>query len=130
MGNPAWKKFERRVSKDFSTQRTALSGGNSKVTRSDTHHPKLFLECKHNAESAVWSLYMKTKELAQKEKKKPVLCLGKKNHKGYLIVVHCDSVKEVLDILLQDFPKGVVAPKKKRRLSQKELESLVGKLDK
>ena len=48
MADKTWKAFERRVSSDWGTVRTALSGGNGKVTRSDSHHHALFVECKHN----------------------------------------------------------------------------------
>ena len=41
-----WKKRESNVANFFQGQRTPLSGGNSKVTRSDVIHDDLFIECK------------------------------------------------------------------------------------
>lgn len=97
MADKAWKQFERRVASDWQTTRTALSGGNSKVTRSDTHHPQLFLECKLNARSPFWTLFLKTRPLAKKEGKTPMLCVGNKNHPGYLVVVHIDDLPLLLE---------------------------------
>ena len=107
MSDKAWKAFERRVAAHFSTERTALSGGNGKVTRSDTHHPALFVECKHNQESALWTLYLKTREMAAAEDKTPVLCLGKRNHPGYLVVLHSDTLVQALSVFLDDFLGGL-----------------------
>lgn len=41
-----WKTYERRVATFFGVHRTPLSGGASRHTRSDTLHPKLFIEAK------------------------------------------------------------------------------------
>jgi hypothetical protein len=46
MSDKSWKQFERRVADYFHGQRNPLSGGNSKQTRADIIHPKLFIECK------------------------------------------------------------------------------------
>lgn len=94
MADKAWKAFERRVARDFGSVRTSLSGGNGKVTRSDSHHPDFFLECKHNQESAIWTLYLKTRELARAEKKLPVVIQGRKRNPGYLLVLHSDDIQE------------------------------------
>jgi hypothetical protein len=48
MADKRWKEFERRVARAFGTERTPLSGGNSKHTHSDTLHPELYIECKSN----------------------------------------------------------------------------------
>lgn len=96
MADKAWKAFERRVASDWNTIRNPLSGGNSKVTRSDSRHRRLFMECKHGARSVFWTLWMKTKELAKREKKTPILCLGNKNHPGYLIACHVDDLPSLI----------------------------------
>ena len=92
MPDKAWKAFERRVARDWKTVRNALSGRNSKVTGSDTHHPNLFLEGKLNANSPFWRLYLKARPIAAVEGKAVVLCLGKKNHPGYMVAVHSDDL--------------------------------------
>ena len=109
MADKTWKAFERRVSTDWATVRTALSGGNGKVTRSDTHHPGLFIECKHNQESAVWTLYLKTREIASDENKTAILCLGKKHQKGYLLVAHCDTLPQLIVEFLRSNGHGDLA---------------------
>ena len=43
-----WKKRESDVAHFFQGQRTPLSGGNSKITRSDVIHDELFIECIHD----------------------------------------------------------------------------------
>ena len=80
----------------FSAKRNPLSGGNSGHTRSDSLHPKLFIECKINKRSALWTLFNKTKKLAESEKKTPVLAIGLKNHEGFLLVTHINDCKKIL----------------------------------
>lgn len=96
MANKAWKDFERRLARDWGTVRNALSGSNSKVSASDSHHPRLFLEGKLNVNSPFWRLYQKSKPLADKEGKAVVLCLGKKSHKGYILAVHRNDLDAVV----------------------------------
>ena len=100
MADKAWKAFERRVARDWGSDRNPLSGGNSKVTRSDTRHPRLFVECKHGAKSVFWTLWLKTRELAKREQKTAVLCLGNKQHPGYLVACHVDDLLVIAAELL------------------------------
>lgn len=93
MADKAWKAFERVVAKFFGCQRNSLSGGNSKVSRSDTTHSKFFIECKLHASPAIWSLYEETREKAKKEKKLPVVAVRKKNKEGFLVCVHSNNLK-------------------------------------
>jgi hypothetical protein len=71
------------------------------VTGSDTHHPRLFLECKLNAKSPFWRLYEKALPVAKKEKKVVVLCLAKKNHEGHIIAFHSNDV----DVFVEEYLK-------------------------
>ena len=96
MHRSSWKKFEARVASVFGSTRTPLSGGNSKITRSDSLHSDLFLECKHGIKSAFWTLYQQVRPKAQKERKIPILCLGNKNHEGFLVCFHVDDMPQVL----------------------------------
>lgn len=95
MADRAWKAFERRVALFFGTVRNALSGGNSKITRSDSLHKELFIECKQRKKHAVISLWDKTKILAEKENKIPVVCLSEKNRSGFWILVHSGDVDKI-----------------------------------
>ena len=96
----SWKSFERRLAKAFQEERTPLSGGNSKMTRSDTLSDKIFFEAKQRAKFFVWSLWEEVKELAYKEAKTPVLALHQKKKKGYLLVVHTSHLDEFVDYYL------------------------------
>ena len=87
MTDKAWKQVERKVAKSLDTERTPLSGGNSKQTRSDTLDERLFVEVKHRKHFSVLLLYRKTAELAKKENKTPVLCLKEKGKRGELAVI-------------------------------------------
>jgi hypothetical protein len=69
----SWKKLEQKVARMRETERTPLSGGNSKQTRSDTLDDTFFIECKLRKDPAVWNLYEQVEELAKKENK--LLCL-------------------------------------------------------
>ena len=88
----SWKQFERRVARFFNTERNALSGGNAKLTRSDTLHPTLFIECKQRQRFAAIRLWDETHQLATKESKTPVICLSEKNRPGFWILVHSDDL--------------------------------------
>ena len=87
MADKTWKAFERRIAKFFGSERNPLSGGNSKQTRSDSLHDKLFIECKWTQRSALVTLYKKTKELAKLENKIPVLAITDKSTKDDLIIM-------------------------------------------
>ena len=90
-----WKQFERRVASFFGGKRVPLSGGNSGHTRADVMGVEgPFVEVKLRAKSATWSLWENTRELAKEEGKMPVVVLGKKYSKGFLIVVHSDDLDE------------------------------------
>lgn len=52
-----WKTVELRIAKDFGTDRTPLSGINSKHTGSDTLHDKLFIEVKHGKNHIIEMAY-------------------------------------------------------------------------
>lgn len=91
MADKAWKQFERRVARFFGSTRNALSGGNSKVTRSDTLHPSLFIECKQRKRIGAIRTWDIAKEFADREDKTPVVCLSEKNRPGFWILVHSDD---------------------------------------
>ena len=84
MPDKAWKKRERDVAGFFDGKRTALSGGNGKITRADVMHDKLFIECKLRAKHTVVSLWDDTAKLAKEEEKTPVIALCEKNRPRFL----------------------------------------------
>jgi hypothetical protein len=84
------------VAAAFQTERTPLSGGNSKITRSDSLHDKLFIEAKRSTQyKAVVTLWDETKRLAELEKKTPLLALGQPNRHGFWIVCHISDIKDI-----------------------------------
>lgn len=93
-----WKAFERRVATFFGCCRAVLSGssGRDDATCSDSTHPTLFLECKLRERHTTRTLHDKTRELARKERKTPVLALADKSRPGFLLVVHSDDWRQVL----------------------------------
>lgn len=93
------KAAERRIAGLFGTRRTPLSGSNSAHTASDTLHPELFIEVKSYKRQAVQSLYDKTRTLAAKEKKLPILALHQTNRQGALIVVHESDLDTFADLI-------------------------------
>ncbi len=87
MTDKSWKAVERKAAKSLGTERNPLSGGNSKITRSDSRHEKIFLETKQRANFNIVSLFRKTELLARKESKIPVLCLKSKGKHGEVAVI-------------------------------------------
>lgn len=96
MHRSTWKRGESKVARFFGTERTPLSGGNSKITRSDILHEKLFVEVKHLSKMAVWKLFEGVKEKAIKERKKPVLALKQKGKAGFIICIHSKDFNQIL----------------------------------
>ena len=74
----------------FGAKRQVLSGssGREDSTRSDSTHPRLFIETKLRASAATRTLWEKTRGLASRERKTPVLMLYSKGKPGALVVVH------------------------------------------
>ena len=83
------------MAKFFGCSRTALSGGNSKITRSDTLHPHLFIECKYGKNVAPWKLFLETEEKAHAEGKTPCLALKLSRQEGFLL---CMRDRDLLKI--------------------------------
>ena len=102
----SWKQSERRIAKMFNTERTPLSGGNSKITRSDSLESKLFIEAKQRKKMAVWSLWEETREQAKEEGKIPVLGLHQKRKKGFLVVIHSNDLSSFIERYL-DIQEGI-----------------------
>jgi hypothetical protein len=94
----SWKKGEGRVAALFEARRQVLSGssGRDDLTRSDSTHPRLFIETKYRAQHAVRSLHDKTKPLARKEGKTTVLALIDKGRPGCLFCIHSDDMAAVV----------------------------------
>lgn len=89
MADTPWKCFERYISGIFRTTRNALSGGNSKLTRSDSLHPKLFISCKYtrNNHKTLRTLVAEEREKAVKEQKTAVCVIGEFDDRANAIVV-------------------------------------------
>jgi hypothetical protein len=93
-----WKAFEIKVARFFGSERTPLSGGASRQTRSDSLHPELFVECKFRAKLPVWDLFIETQKLAKLEKKIPVVAIKKKGEDGFLFIIRPEDLQKIADI--------------------------------
>jgi len=90
-----WKNIESKIAQFFNTERTPLSGGNSKHTRSDTLHKNLFIEVKYRKTHSAVALWRSILKKAQMEKKTPVVCLKEKHKPGFFIVCHSNDLTEI-----------------------------------
>ena len=97
MGEPWWKPRERQVARWFGSERTPLSGGNSKHTRSDSLHDRLYIETKGRKKFAAVTLWDDTAAKAKKEGKVPVVALVEKGRPGFWLLVHHTDLQEVSD---------------------------------
>lgn len=90
----SWKRRERDAASLFGARRRVLSGssGRAEVDGDDADHPRLWIEVKLRAASAVRSLWEKTRAAASKGRKRPVLALYDKGKQGALLVVHEDDL--------------------------------------
>jgi len=99
MASKTWKSRELQVAKFFDTQRNPLSGGNSKHTRSDTLHDELYIECKHRQKHAIFQLWKDTAEKAKHEGKTPLCAISQHGEHGFLVCIHSDDLKKLVDIM-------------------------------
>ena len=96
-----WKQAERRICRYFGLERVPLSGGNSGHTRADCYDPtgtdkdRLFIEVKLRQRHTAVALWDKTKALADREGKTPVVALAEKNRPGFWILVHSDDLAKL-----------------------------------
>lgn len=97
--NETWKRFEREVASWFGTQRTPLSGGNSKHTHSDSLHDNLYVECKYRKRVAVQGLFDDTAAFAEQEGKIPVVALKQKGSPSFLLVVRPQDVTTIANYI-------------------------------
>jgi hypothetical protein len=81
-----------------------LSGscGRGERGRSDSTHDRLFIETKLRASSSVRSLWEKTRTLARRESKIPIVMQYDKGKPGALIVVHENDLGAVASELAND----------------------------
>lgn len=114
MADKAWKAFERRVASFFGTLRNSLSGGNSKLTRSDSLHSELFIECKHSGKGfAHHGIVKDAKTKAIKEEKTAVVCTQGKHEKTFYVTVDKDDLVPFCKAVLRSV--GFSIFKKKRK---------------
>ena len=99
-----WKSRERAIAALFGARRQRCSGssGREDCSRSDSSHPRLFIEAKLRATHAARTLYDETRALAKKEGKVPVVALADKGRPGFLICVHSDD----WDAVVAEYLKG------------------------
>lgn len=95
MSDKTWKAVERRVAAFFGTVRNSLSGGNSKMTRSDSLHPTLYIESKWRQKHSAITLWNDTAAKAKREQKIPVVILAEKSRPGFWVLCHSSDLKKV-----------------------------------
>jgi hypothetical protein len=96
MASQTWKEVERRIARFFGVDRNPLSGSpGGQGTRSDSLHPRLYIEAKHRVRHAAVTLWRETKKRAKREGKLPVVALAEKNGKGFWLVIHSQDLTSV-----------------------------------
>lgn len=98
MPDAAWKALERRIAHDLGVERTPLSGGSSRITRSDTLHPELYVEIKLRAKHSIFTLFKQVRVDARKEGKRPIAVLHEKYHPGSLAVIDWAWFREMYSV--------------------------------
>ena len=93
-----WKQRERNAAAIFGARRQRCSGssGIEGQTRSDSVHPRLFIEHKLRASHAVLNLWRAELPKARKEGKDLVIVLSEKGRKGQWLLVHDADMASVV----------------------------------
>lgn len=103
MPNPSWKAEERRTCSALGMTRAPLSGrGGGSGTSGDCYDPTgkrsgFYVEIKHYAKAAIFTLFTDTKDKATREKRTPVVVMHKKGTRQRIAVMDFDYFRELLD---------------------------------
>lgn len=111
MNSNTWKQLERNVAKFLTkitghfTQRTRGSGSGNQVvngttvTRSDTDHPLVYVECKKTGkEVPFYAVWKDAKDKAKVEKKIPMVVVSTTKHQGRFYILEEHDLEGLLDI--------------------------------
>lgn len=92
-----WKATERRIAKQFGTQRTPLSGSNSGGTQSDTLHPRLYIEIKERKYLPEWftKTVNDTKAKAEEEGRTPLTVFHQKGGRDDYVVLNISDIIKI-----------------------------------
>lgn len=93
-----WRLKERDVAKKFGSKRAYLSGGVRQY--GDVEHDVLYIEIKYRKNWSIFTLFKSVKELAEKQKKTPLLVLAEKYGKDYLVVVRLSDIKKIANYII------------------------------
>jgi hypothetical protein len=119
MADTPWKNFERYIATIFNSVRNSLSGGNSKMTRSDSLHPKLFISCKYTRfnHKGLRQLLAEEREKAAKENKLAVLVIGEFDDRANAIVtLHLKDIHKFCEEVRNGSVKtALVSPEKRAK---------------
>ena len=97
MSDKTWKSVERRIAKFFGTQRTPLSGQNSRHTGADILHDKLFVEIKFRSKIPFMKTFKYTIEQAKKENKTPMVVFVEKNSRTPILMCNLYDFKKIVE---------------------------------
>lgn len=120
MADKAWKAFERFIASLFSASRNSLSGGNSKLTRSDSTHPRLFVSCKYTRHNnkTLRDLVAEERIKAKVENKIAVCVLGEFDDRANaLVVLHLKDLHPFCEAVKNGTITTTVVPGKERSKS-------------
>lgn len=90
--------MEREISRLFGSERTPLSGGASRHTRSDSLHPRLYIEAKlKKGFTAAWRRFDEIESQAKKESKIPLLVarIQHQDNQDALVVCRIRDLKAI-----------------------------------
>lgn len=92
-----WKARERQAAKLFGANRNRCSGssGLAHESRSDSNHPRLFIEGKLRQGSPVHKLFGPLQARAKAEKSIPILALEVEGRPGFLVAFHSADLAEL-----------------------------------
>lgn len=97
MHKSTWKRHEREAAALFGSKRNRCSGssGRADLSRSDSMHPRLYIEVKSRAKASMTSLFDATREEAKREGKLPLLLLSVLNRPGFVFVCEAKDLAAI-----------------------------------
>lgn len=96
-----WKAVERKIAGWFRGVRAPLSGRNGGAGTSGDYvgRPWLYLEIKHYARMAIFTLWKDTADKAKRERRRPIVVCHEKGTQNYIAVCDAKWLAAVIDLL-------------------------------
>lgn len=98
MVNKHWKNIEMRIARYFNSERTPLSGSNSRHTESDSLNKFLFIEVKYRKKIPFLKTFKESVVKAKKENKIPLVVFVEKGSRIPILMCNLYDLNKIANV--------------------------------